>query len=189
MKTALVLTSIIIFLQLYIILRLSYKNRKITLQVKELEDVNLWHTLAFVDDLTGLNNRTAYNKHITEIEKRNIAQGFGIIVFDIDNFKKINDTQGHLAGDMLLKKVAKALLTAFSLPKYSVYRIGGDEFAVLTENSTEGELIDAMLNFRNVLKMDSDITISKGYSVIQGNVKAAFENADKMLYADKTSRK
>ena len=185
----LVLTVIIIFLQLLLMLRLAYKNRKFAFQIRELEDVNLWHTLAFIDDLTGLYNRTAYNKHIAEIEKKKIALGFGIIIFDIDNFKKINDTQGHLAGDMVLKHVANVLTLVFSLPKYSVYRIGGDEFAVLTENATETQLINAMLEFRKILEKNENITISKGYSVIQGNVKVAFENADKMLYADKASRK
>lgn len=189
MRTLLVLTITIILVQLVIMLRLAYKNHKLCAQIQELEDVDLWHTLAFTDDLTGLHNRTAYNKHISRIEKKKTTKGLGIMIFDVDNFKEINDTKGHFEGDSVLKHVAKALLTVFPPPKYSVYRIGGDEFAVLTENTTELQLIEAMLELRNVLEKDSDITISKGYSIIQGNVKTAFKNADEMLYADKASRK
>jgi len=189
MRMLLVLTITIILLQLVIMLRLSYKNNKLSRQIHELKDVDKWFKLAFIDDLTGLNNRTAYNKHVSEIEKKNETKGLGIMVFDVDNFKEINDTKGHLAGDSVLKHVAKALLTVFSSSQYSVYRIGGDEFAVLSKKTTEKHLIDAMLELRNVLEKDSDITISKGYSIIHGDVKSAFKNADEMLYADKASRK
>lgn len=111
------------------------------------------------------------------------------MIFDVDNFKEINDKKGHLAGDNVLKHVANAMKTAFPLPKYMTYRIGGDEFAVIAEDTTEEQMIVAMLELRNVLEKDSDITISKGYSIIQDNFKEAFKNADEMLYADKASRK
>lgn len=189
MNTLLVLTIIIILVQLVIVLRLAYKKDKLSKKIRELEDVDLWHTLAFTDDLTGLYNRTAYNRHVSEIEKKKSRNNIGIIILDVDNFKEINDTKGHLSGDSVLKHVAKALLTVFPSPKYSVYRIGGDEFAVLAENLTEDEIIDAMLNLRNVLEKDSDITISKGYSIVHEDVKTAFKHADEMLYADKASRK
>ncbi len=149
----------------------------------------MWHTLVFTDDLTGIYNRTVYSKHISEIEKLNTTEDFGIMIFDIDNFKEINDTRGHLAGDAVLKLVAKALTSVFYSPQYSVYRIGGDEFAVIAKNTTEIQLIESMLYLRNVLEKDSDIRLSKGYSIIQGSFNAAFKNADEMLYADKASRK
>lgn len=189
MKTFLVLAIFIIFLQFFAMLILLYRNYKLTLRIRTFNDVKLWHTLAFKDDLTGIYNRTAYGRHISEIEKMNTTRGFAIMLFDIDNFKKINDTRGHLAGDEALKSISKALTSVFSSSEYSVYRIGGDEFAVIAENTTEGRIIDRLLKLESVLKKSGLLRLSKGYSMIAGSVKAAFKNADEMLYADKASKK
>ncbi len=189
MKTFLVLAIFIIFLQFFAMLILLYRNYKLTLRIRTFNDVKLWHTLAFKDDLTGIYNRTAYSRHISEIEKMNTTRGFAIMLFDIDNFKEINDTRGHLAGDEALKSISKALTSVFSSSEYSVYRIGGDEFAVIAENTTEGRIIDRLLKLESVLKKSGLLRLSKGYSMIAGSVKAAFKNADEMLYADKASKK
>ena len=189
MRILLAFALFIILLLLGIVLELLYKNRSLNEQIQSIEDINLWHRLAFTDNLTGIYNRTAYSKHISEIEKLNTTDGFGIMLFDIDNFKAINDTRGHLAGDTVLQYVAGILLKVFSSPKYSVYRIGGDEFAVIAKNTTEKQIVAGLINLKNVLEKDSDIRLSKGYSIIQGSVKDAFADADKMLYADKAAKK
>lgn len=174
---------------LIVILRLLYKNHQLVKRIEIFDDVKLWHTLAFTDNLTGLYNRTAYSRHVTEIEKLDTTKGFAIMLFDIDNFKEINDKRGHLEGDAALKSVAKTLTSVFSSSEYSVYRIGGDEFAVISENTTEKRLIESMIKLENAMKKRGNLRLSKGYSIIQGSVKAAFKNADEMLYADKASKK
>ena len=113
-----------------------------------------------------------------------------IIFFDIDDFKRINDEQGHLEGDRVLRFVAKTLLAVFPPVRYRVFRIGGDEFAVISEKTKESELIEALIKLRDIFEAKSDICVSKGYSIIlDGDLKNAFKIADEMLYADKASRK
>lgn len=189
MKALLVLAIIIILLLLTGLLILLYKYKKACDQLLKYKDAEKWHKLAYTDDLTGLLNRASYNKRVREIEKKKKTDGYGIILIDVDNFKQINDTKGHLEGDAVLKYVANTLKEIFSLPCFKVYRIGGDEFAVIASNVTEDDIICYMMNVRNVLEKNGDIRLSKGYSVIQSDVKAAFKYADEMLYADKNSRK
>ena len=189
MKTILFFAIIVILFLLAETARLLYKNHKLIIMIHNNDEENIWHTLALTDDLTGIYNRTAYNRHISEIEKSFITENMGIILFDIDNFKKINDTSGHLAGDMALKYVANTLTSVFSSPNYDVYRIGGDEFAVLARKTSEKQIIELLIKLRKTMAKDSDIRLSNGYSVIHGNINAAFKNADEMLYADKASKK
>ena len=87
---------------------------------------------AVVDPLTGMLNRKALANRVEELEQQSQLTGepVGIILGDLDWFKKVNDTRGHAAGDAVLKDVAYRLrkrLRAFDL----VYRIGGEEFLVL----------------------------------------------------------
>ena len=189
MKTLLFLATLVILLLLTLTLRLLFKNRELAEKLESRANENFWHNIAITDDLTGIHNRTAYSNHIEELEKSDKVNGLGIILFDIDNFKAINDKKGHLAGDEVLKLVAKVLTSVFPSPKCEVYRIGGDEFAVLTRKTTEQEIIQLLIKFRAALDEYSDIRLSNGYSVADDNVKVAFKNADEMLYADKASKK
>lgn len=189
MKILLVLAIFIILLLSITVLRLLHKNHKLAGQIENDAEVKRWHTLAFTDSLTGLYNRAAYSNHILEIDALDATDGFAIMVFDIDDFKRINDTKGHLAGDEALKLVAKVLVQVFSLPRHRVYRIGGDEFAVIAKDTTENEIINSLMTLKTALEKDGDIRLSKGYSIIKKNVKSAFKDADEMLYADKASKK
>ena len=112
-----------------------------------------------------------------------------IILFDVDDFKIINDTKGHLAGDLVLKNVAKLLLEIFSSCQYRVFRIGGDEFLVLAENVSEDEIIEHLTLVKRRFEMNGGINLSKGYSLIKDTPEKAFRYADEMLYADKLSKK
>lgn len=188
MKALLVLTTVLIIFLLIIVLSLLLKIEKLNIKLKNDEQDSVWHTLALTDGLTGIYNRTAYNSHIAEFVKSNKTEGLGIVLFDIDDFKKINDTRGHLAGDEVLKMVAKTISFVFSSSRCNVYRIGGDEFAVLIRETTENEIIQLLITLRTISEKEG-VKLSNGYSVIQDNADIAFENADEMLYADKTSRK
>lgn len=189
MDTLLVLAIFANLLFLLIIVELLHKNYELRKRAENFDDVKLWHTLAFKDDLTGLYNKNAYSRRADEIEKLDTTKGYAIMLFDVDNFKKINDTKGHLEGDAVLKYVAKTLVSVFSPRKYTVYRIGGDEFAVIAENTTEKQIISTLLRLSKDMEKSGDVRLSKGYSMIQGSVKNAFKNADDMLYADKESKK
>jgi diguanylate cyclase (GGDEF)-like protein len=87
---------------------------------------------AVIDPLTGMLNRKALDQRVVELEQQSLITGepIGVVIGDVDNFKRINDTCGHAAGDAVLKDVAYQLrkqLRAFEL----FYRIGGEEFLVL----------------------------------------------------------
>ncbi len=185
MKTLLFLAILIVLIQISIIFELWYKNRKLTKKVRHFDDVELWHALAFKDALTGVHNRNAYNRRISEIEKRHSKDEFAIMLFDVDDFKNINDTNGHLAGDEALKYLAQILKEVFCSSDDRIYRIGGDEFAVISKGKTEDQIMELLFRVTNALKEDGKIAVSKGYSMINKNVNAAFAQADQMLYAEK----
>lgn len=193
MRDLLVMTTIItIFLIIFlgiIILKLLSKIRILTEKSKYVDEANMWHKLAVTDDLTGVYNRNAYNLYVSENIKKIKKELIGIILFDVDDFKKINDTKGHLAGDMVLKNVAKNISGIFPKPQHRVFRIGGDEFSVITKGISENEIIECLIVLRKRLEMDGNISLSKGYSIIKGNPEEAFKYADEMLYADKMSKK
>lgn len=87
------------------------------------------------DILTGINNRTGFNKDMKELER--LKTPFALMMIDIDNFKYINDTYGHSVGDEALRQIALRL-TEVSDAGFTPYRFAGDEFIVIakgTENS------------------------------------------------------
>lgn len=84
---------------------------------------------ATVDALTGCKNRRAFDSDIAALMKEH--QPFALALVDIDNFKSINDTWGHLSGDIVLRNVAREGIQVMQPQHISVYRYGGEEFAVV----------------------------------------------------------
>ncbi len=94
--------------------------------------------LAFYDRLTGLPNRVMFEKEINKHINQNSYSSFMIAYIDIDNFKTINDSIGHQAGDIFLTYIAEGLKLEITKPNV-VARLGGDEFAILfAGNSRDG---------------------------------------------------
>lgn len=96
-----------------------------------------------VDYLTGALNRRGLDIRLEEAIKTALVSGrtFSAIMLDLDHFKQINDTYGHIEGDFALKKVAEVLFQVFS-QHASIGRFGGDEFCVLTDMQDEQALAD-----------------------------------------------
>jgi diguanylate cyclase (GGDEF)-like protein len=95
--------------------------------------------LALRDDLTGVGNRRAFVTQ-SQILIRNAKPGvLGLILLDVDGLKQLNDSCGHQAGDELLEKVAKHIEA-----KGKIYRIGGDEFAILVDRTTGQHMTSLM---------------------------------------------
>lgn len=95
-------------------------------------------TLAYTDELTGLASRAFFMQHTEEITKSSHRHGhrFGLLYIDLDDFKCVNDSLGHDAGDLLLKTIAQRLLTTCRETDF-IARLGGDEFCILIEEVEE----------------------------------------------------
>lgn len=91
--------------------------------------------IAATDPLTGLRNRST----LQTVFKQYAALDIGIIMFDIDNFKQINDTYGHDVGDEILIKVSECLMEHVAKRDY-VFRLGGEEFCVLMPNARQVDI-------------------------------------------------
>ncbi len=91
-------------------------------------------TLAYTDELTGLASRASFIQHMEEVTKTSFRHGrrFGLLYLDLDNFKSINDSLGHDAGDLLLKTIAERLRNTCRDIDF-IARLGGDEFCILIE--------------------------------------------------------
>jgi diguanylate cyclase (GGDEF)-like protein len=119
-----------------------YFTRRLTRQIAEARQQI--ETMATVDELTGLfNRRHALVRFSQEFERaRRLSQELGCMMIDLDHFKEINDTYGHLMGDKILKEAA--LLVSGSIRTYDIAgRYGGEEFLVILPDT----------NFDNTLKL------------------------------------
>ncbi|WDE03899.1 EAL domain-containing protein [Thalassomonas viridans] len=90
--------------------------------------------LANTDTLTGLPNRSYFQANQLQLVRNKTPHA--LLVFDLDNFKKINNSMGHQAGDELLCKVAERMISA-SRKQDTVYRLGGDEFSIIIEETND----------------------------------------------------
>ncbi|MEG2458319.1 MAG: diguanylate cyclase [Raoultibacter sp.] len=155
--------------------------------------------LAEADQLTGVGNRTSYEREVARWStQENLSHGFGIGVFDLNNLKKINDAQGHQAGDAYLQMFSAKLRAAFD--PHPLFRIGGDEFALIFHDTTQEEVMEIWKTLLQGFagKQDGEeVAISSAFgcafwdSDTLTTVDKIFKAADDRMYANKdaTSRK
>ena len=128
--------------------RLGYLMRlRSEIQTRELSGLNVeLQKISYIDSLTGLANRHAYELQFTKLWRKAVDSGSSLsaIVIDIDNFKITNDTRGHLYGDRVLVRVAALLMQSLRCKDDFAARFGGEEFVVLLPGATqEGAMIVA----------------------------------------------
>ncbi len=110
--------------------------------------------MAKTDSLTGLCNRRGFNEALTTALAANRGKPFYLFIFDIDDFKNINDTYGHLAGDQIIVRVGKLAQEAFV--SAAVARWGGDEFAGFY--AAEREAVLTLVNsFFEAVRLDEEL--------------------------------
>ena len=154
------------------------------------------HRLATVDGLTGLYNRRYAEQRLAAETARSRRYGHPLLVLALDrnDFKEINDTYGHAAGDLVLRQFAEKLTAAVRISDIAA-RMGGDEFlAILPE--CPAEQIQAILKRLRPLEVDYEghklpVTFSSGWVGYETgeSIEQFLERADRTLYVDKRSSK
>jgi diguanylate cyclase len=177
--------------------RMRDRVEELETQAESLQDsLRREHELALTDQLTGLPNRLAYERRMSEIE-RDVRAGSGsacVGAFDIDHFKVINDSFGHAAGDAVLRIVAQTLTR--ELPEHAfVARYGGEEFVVVFGGGSAADAMAAAQSLCHTVAglafhashKPVTVTMSGGVTAFRANDSAAtaFDRADRALYAAK----
>lgn len=181
-----------------------YLEEKILSRTRELEIANeQLEKLSLTDTLTGLPNRRHFEQQYTqmwEIAKRN-NMTLSVVICDIDFFKKINDTHGHLVGDIVLKEIASILKSTSKRSTDYIARIGGEEFILILPDADEAHAKEFCEKIRQQMQSLSvvvdentvleNITFSFGVSTMVPTEemwpKSALKQADDALYEAKES--
>lgn len=156
-------------------------------------------TMISQDSLSGVNNRVSFNKYINNLFLTKEHDGAYIVFIDIDNFKHINDTYGHIEGDDAISLVGKTLKSIAGETNSFVARIGGDEFVMILKTTDEEFVKKVIQNVsfeleERIIFSDKqyDLTISSGFVEIkrnQKNIKELMAKADESMYAEKMKKK
>lgn len=175
-KYSIALIAVMVFIVLVVIFYMKLRS---------LENLNK------LDGLTKSFNRGHFNKKYREYMSR--KQNFYLIMFDIDNFKILNDTFGHVFGDKVLKEIVKAAKSMIGIYG-EIFRYGGEEFVVLIKYLGEEEVVRMAEELRNYIEnrqWDEDIlvTISVGIAGTSEERYDILEDADRRLYFSKKNGK
>ncbi|MGM9941445.1 MAG: diguanylate cyclase domain-containing protein [Bulleidia sp.] len=174
-------------------------QRKITTMERQTRDLNF---KAFRDALTRTGNRAGYFDQQKELQKQmdsGSIREFAVVIADINNLKKTNDTYGHDEGDILIKNASGIICHVFE--HSPVYRIGGDEFAVILtgqDYEMRYELLDCLEKqnrgyYESCSLKNGEASISYGmaeyHSGTDTDVKEIFGRADQAMYRHKKAMK
>jgi len=159
------------------------------------ERLERMRSLANVDALTGVKNKHAFLETEALMDRQIAEQTvppFAIVMLDVNDLKKVNDTAGHHAGDELIQNACKTICDIF---KHSpVFRIGGDEFAVIAQGEDYAHLEERLGDMRDynaeALK-SGGAAIACGTAWLRGDtcVATVFDRADRNMYENKNRLK
>ncbi|MHB8964025.1 MAG: GGDEF domain-containing protein [Saccharofermentanales bacterium] len=143
------------------------------------------------DPTTGIQNRYSFERRLIEMQKLDRAT---IVVFDLNNLKEINDSQGHFVGDNCLSTAADSIKKGFE-GLGTAFRIGGDEFCVLCNGRVEAERLEEAFTGVEALSRRYDaaaqalLSVAYGYSyfdrTVDGDIFRSFAKADSAMYEHK----
>lgn len=177
-------------------------SKKLTLKLRDAN--KRLKTMAFKDSLTGLYNHRFFHemidKEISRIERHSLC--FSLILFDVDNFKQINDTLGHNMGDEVLKGVSRILQKSIRESDFGA-RMGGDEYAALlpeTDLKDAAKLAERLRHSVNVFSRNFSSKEGLGFSISVGvgeyrpadgkkKKEEILEEVDKAIYRSKEKGK
>ncbi len=171
---------------------------RLTQLVKQGRDSELISRLAYHDGLTNVGNRTAYTERLDALAQQIARESCGIILFDINNLKRANDSFGHQYGDILIKDAAEIIQRSFGRVG-EIYRIGGDEFTCLIVNNHPEESYTTAIERFHLLIEESNrdrefpISIAHGKAycrtLTRENLKLSEKDADADMYRNKAEMK
>ena len=158
--------------------------------------------LGIKDSLTGLFLRNYFLERFKEeLERASLKNSrFGLVILDIDDFKRINDTYGHTVGDLVLKKLASILQKNIKDSGNVVARMGGEEFVFIIVESDEDRVRDIAEDIRNKISRSTvnfrrkhiSVTVSLGLAMYPDDgidIQPLLNTADKFLYQAKREGK
>ncbi|MBQ8014499.1 MAG: diguanylate cyclase [Treponema sp.] len=164
------------------------------------------NSLVYYDSMTGAKNKRAFidvrnefNRKISEAKDKNEKLEFGVIVFDVNNLKYLNDTFGHKEGDALIKNACALITRIFS--ESPIFRIGGDEFVSVIAGKDFENRNELLTKFRsemdylqaNKSKASEQLSIASGIAVYDAKndveFQTVFERADEEMYKTKIAMK
>lgn len=154
------------------------------------------NNLAFIDKLTGVKNNTAYMHDVSLIneELHNKRIEFALFIIDINGLKSINDKYGHDYGNKLIIEASNNIAEAFGYE--NVYRIGGDEFAVIMREFSsekcgeyERKFINLIENCKSQFKLSAAIGSASYEESNDSSFDSVFKSADERMYKMKTEMK
>ena len=180
--------------------QLRETNKKLLQQSEELQKMNKeFERLSITDVLTGLFNRRYFESIIEAKVSASIRYGtpISLLLIDVDHFKKINDTYGHSAGDMVLKEVANRLKKNMRISD-TLCRVGGEEFIAFCENAGGNDALNMAEKLRlgisetkfNIGGELIEVSVSMGVATIPdgfgtNTTKDFYRCADVALYQSK----
>ncbi|MBK2124534.1 GGDEF domain-containing response regulator [Fangia hongkongensis] len=175
----------------------AFEKAKLKRKIKEQDEA--LKKAAFTDYLTALPNRHAFEKEGEKILNNAFEKStrLSLLMIDIDNFKMINDTLGHLAGDMVLKELSRRYTSLLSSRGFFA-RLGGDEFAALLTGKENNEvitiaedLLTAMQTPIDLVKEARSISVSIGIAFARegDDLDHLLQRADKAMYKAKEKGK
>ena len=149
------------------------------------QNVRKMELLSTTDLLTGVYNRNAMNNRISDNDygDRKIGRPFGVFFIDVNGLKTINDTKGHLAGDTLLIDCAQ-MLKDLTDEKSEIYRVGGDEFMIITTDTPadEFEAMQKILVDNSERPDRANFAVGACHSDEAEDIRRAMQKADARMY-------
>ncbi len=163
----------------------------------EIENSKIFRSMANTDSMTGVRNKHAYSEYESKlndmIRSGRLKSKIAVIVCDINGLKHVNDTQGHAAGDRLIKEACDLICDYFT--HGAVFRVGGDEFTVVLHDKGYDRMEETLAEINRHVEENiyrGGVVISIGCSVLLENdnqIHDVFERADILMYRRKQELK
>lgn len=172
---------------MFVTLRSIQQNR---VYLNRLERQAVYEHYAYIDILTGLKNRRAFEEDSHEKAQR--GEILGLALLDMNNLKRINDLEGHAKGDQALQDLAEFLLGYKE--KLEPYRVGGDEFVLAAHPAGAGEILELFQTIRERLENEiPGISVAMGYGILENyrpeDVDVFMKQIDRDMYDRKNQMK